>query len=217
MLVTNLLSEQIHPVCTHLSSCSLAVCRTAECLSSSFSICLRLSHLSLVSGESIYWGKKVWKRLWLSKKRSLLWLTIPKHHFFHWNSDSPVHCIGTGHVSIWGLLSSSRNVCHQQCKANSNQEDNCTCFLSSNRAAEQPDVCSCGWVEIFFIYFSQELTVLISSDHTIPTSCLRGLWYPFHLFCLCQRPSLYIYIFLIKIVSVIFVFLISTLDFKASI
>lgn len=190
--------------------------QAAECLSSSFSICLRPSHLSLGSRESVYRRKRVWKRLWLSKMRSLLWLTGPKHHFFHRNPNSPVHCMGTGHVSIWGPLSSSRNVCHQQHKANSNQEDKCTCFLSSNRAAEHPDVCSCGWFEIFFIYFSQELTVLISSDHTILTSCLRGLQYPFHLFCLCQRSSLYIY-FKIKLVYVLFFFFfVLTLNFKVS-
>lgn len=59
-------------------------------------IFLRLSHLSLLgSRERAYWGKRVWKRLWSSKMRSLLWLTVPKLHFFHWNPDSPVHCVGT--------------------------------------------------------------------------------------------------------------------------
>lgn len=145
LLVTNLLSEQIHPVSTHLSTWSLVVCRPAEPLP--LKIFLRLSHLSLVgSRERVYWGKKVWKRLWSSKTRSLLWLTVPKLRFFHWNLDSLVHCDGTGHVSIWGPLASSRNVYLEQSKANSNQEDNCTCFLSANRAAEHPDVCSCGWV-----------------------------------------------------------------------
>lgn len=60
--------------------------------------------------------------------------------------ESPGHSTGTGHISIWGPLASSSNIHLEKCKASFNEEDNRTCFLSANRAAEHPDVCSCGWV-----------------------------------------------------------------------
>lgn len=143
--VTNLLYEQIQLVSAHLSTWSLAVYRPAESPLNRDLLEAVSSLSAWLKGEGLL-RKESMEKVMIFKDEILIVADRTQAPFLPLKSGQSCPLRWDRHVSIWGPLASSSNVYLEQRKANSDQEDNCTCFLSANRAAEHPDVCSCGWV-----------------------------------------------------------------------